>query len=142
MISFAIFSLLMRGTQAWDLSPKHINECLIIIPHQNRLAYPHDGGAEIAGRPEHEPGQDIVCGRRGPQINGRHFLAFGSDQAVRLTRQRQRLCPSELPTGRHRFAYRNTPCLQKPGGFRTGRSALAVIIPVHVGCHTFPFMPL
>jgi hypothetical protein len=61
---------------------------------------------------------------------------------VRRTRHGQRLCPSQLATGRHRFAYCNTPCLQKPGGFGTGRSALAVIIPVYVGCHIFPLMPL
>ena len=122
----------MRGTQAWDLSPKHINECLIIIPHQNRLTYPHDGSAEITGRPEHQPSQDLVCWRRGAQIDGGHFLAFGSNEAVCLTRQGQRLCASELPTGWHCLAYWDTPCLQKPGGFCTGRSALTVIVPVHV----------
>src|SRR5262247_403210 len=110
-------------------SPKNLGERLIIIPYQNRLSYPHNGGAEITGRPEHQPGQDIVCRRRALQIKRGHFLAFGSNEAVRRTRHGQCLCPSQLPTGRHRFAYCNTPCLQKPGGFRTGRSALAVIIP-------------
>src|SRR5262245_33063660 len=125
-----------------QFSPKNIGKCLIIIPYQNRLSYPHNGGAEIARRPEHQPGQDIVCWRRALQIKRGHFLAFSSNEAMRHTRHSQCLCPSELPTGRHRFAYRNTPCLQKPGGFCTGRSALAVIIPVNVGCHIFPFMPL
>src|SRR5205823_7730797 len=130
-----------RGTRRKP-SPKNLVESLIIIPYQNRLSYPHNGSAEIAGRSEHQPGQDLVCRRRSLQIKRGHFLAFGSNEAVRRTRHGQRLCPSELPTGRHRFAYCNTPCLQKPGGFCTGCSALAMIIPVHVGCHPSPFTPL
>src|SRR5262245_37352767 len=157
MTSFAIYS--PWGGCVWSLlsahlavpgskgihrkpSPKHFGECLVIIPYQNHLSYPHNWGAKITSRPKHQAGQDIVCRRRALQINRGHFLAFGRNEAMRRTRHSQCLCPSELATGWHRFAYRNTPCLQKPGGFCTGRSALAVIIPVHVGCHIFPLMPL
>ena len=94
--------------------PKNIGKCLLIIPYQNRLSYPHNGGAEIAGRPEHQTGQDIVCRRRVLQIKRGHFLALGSNEAVRLTCHGERFGASQLATGRHRFVYCNTPCLQKP----------------------------
>lgn len=68
-----------RGTRRKP-SPKNLGECLIIIPYQNCLSYPHNGSAEIAGRPEHQPGQDIVCRRRAVQINRGHFLTFGSNE--------------------------------------------------------------
>src|SRR5215813_10451177 len=81
----SVLRLEARGTRRKP-SPKNLGECLIIIPYQNRLSYPHNGGAEIAGRPEHQPGQDLICRRRALQIKRRHFLAFGSNKAVRRTR--------------------------------------------------------
>src|SRR5262245_52673780 len=114
MTSFAIFSpwdscvwpchlstllrLEARGTSQKP-SPKNIGEGLLIIPYQNRLPYPHNGGTEITGRSEHQAGQDIVCRRCALQINRRHFLAFGSNESVRRTRHGQRFCPSKLATG-------------------------------------------
>jgi len=66
--------------------PKNVSKCLIIIPDENRLSYPHNGGTEIAGRPEHQPRQDIVCRRGRLQIYHCHFLAFGRNETARRTR--------------------------------------------------------
>ena len=63
ILSLGWLRLEARGTSRKP-SPKNLGECLVIIPYQNRLSYPHNGGAEIAGWPEHQPGQDIVCWRR------------------------------------------------------------------------------
>jgi len=101
MTSFAILSLLrvaafgpchistrlrleVRGTRRKS-SPKNLAEGLIIIPYQNRLSYPHNGGAEIAGRSEHQPSQDIVCRRCALQIKRGYFLAFSCNEAMRRT---------------------------------------------------------
>ena len=87
ILSLGWLRLEARGTSRKP-SPKNLGECLIIIPYQNCLSYPHNGGAEIAGRPEHQPGQDILCRRRSLQIKRYHFFAFRSHKAVRLPRHR------------------------------------------------------
>ena len=68
-----------RGAPAGEPSPKNLNECLIIIPDQNRLAYPHGGGTQVPGWPEQQASQDIVCWRCVPQIDSGDFLALRRD---------------------------------------------------------------
>ena len=131
-----------RGAPAGRPSPKNLSECLIIIPDQNRLAYPHGRGTQVPGWPEQQASQDIVGWRCGAQIDRGDFIALRRDQTMRLTCHRQRLGAPQLATRRHRFAHRNTPRLQKLRGSRTGRSALAVVIPIHRWRHTSPLMPL
>ena len=60
-------------------SPKNLSECLIIIPDQNRPAYPYGRGTQVPGWPEQQASQDIVCWRRGTQIDRGDFLALRRD---------------------------------------------------------------
>ena len=131
-----------RGAQTGGPSPKDLGEYLIIIPDQNRLPYPHMGARRLPVGPRSNPARTSSAGGALCRSMRGDFLALGRNQTLRLARHGQGLCAPELATGRHRFVHRNISRLQKLGGFRTGRSALAVVIPIHRWRHRSPLMLL
>jgi hypothetical protein len=73
------------------------------------------------------------------EIKYRNLFALGGDQSVCCPRQRQGVSAPEFFTGWNGFADRNVMGLQKLGGFRTGASAFAMIIPIDLGTHMCSF---
>src|SRR5262245_56303344 len=140
--SLSLSSLLEQRSIRRGASPKHLREDVIIIPEQNRLSYPHGRSTQIPSWSKQQASQDIVCWWCMLQIDSSGFLALCRYQPLRLARHCQCLCTPQLAARRHRFAHRDTPCFQKLRSSCTGRSALAVVIPIHRWRHRSPLMPL
>ena len=126
-----------QGASAGKPSPKHIGECLIIIPHQNRLSYPHDGGAEIAGRPEQVRGQCLFVRRRLGHIKTDDVLAASGYHALDRTRQANRIIapPTFLARVNRCNCVTKVGLLKEPLSLLAAGSALAVVHPVDLLRH-------
>lgn len=140
--SLALSSLLEQRSTSRGTSPKDLSKDVIIIPDQKRLSYSYGRGTQIPSWSEQQTSQNLVCGWCSLQIDGGGFLALRHYQTLRLACHCQCLCASQFAARRHRFTYCNTPRLQKLRGSRAGRSALAVVIPIHRWRHRSPLMPL
>ncbi len=86
-------------------SVQFIGKYLIIIPHDNRLAYAHGRGPHIAGWPQHQVCQGVIRGVVLGKIDAGDFFAFGCHETLCLTAHGERFHTPQLFTRGHRFLH-------------------------------------